>query len=91
VRQVLYRHVPAALVDRPKVGFNIPLDDWLRGPLKSWASDLLAPDRLRRQGLFHAERVGEVLVEHMSGRRSHGYWLWNALMAQAWHDEWCPN
>ena len=89
VRQVLYKHVPAELVDRPKTGFSIPLDDWLRGPLKSWASDLLAPDRLRRQGLFNAARVGEKLDEHMSGRHNHGYWLWNVLMAQAWHDSWC--
>ena len=89
VRQVLYKHVPADLVDRPKTGFSIPLDDWLRGPLKSWASDLVAPDRLRRQGLFNPARVGARLDEHMSGRRNHGYWLWNVLMAQAWHDKWC--
>jgi asparagine synthase (glutamine-hydrolysing) len=89
VRQVLYKHVPAALIDRPKTGFSIPLDDWLRGPLKSWASDLLSPDRLRRQGLFKAKRVEHMFDEHMSGRHNHGYWLWNVLMAQAWHDEWC--
>jgi asparagine synthase (glutamine-hydrolysing) len=91
VRQVLYKHVPAALIDRPKTGFSIPLDDWLRGPLKSWASDLLSPDRLQRQGLFDAKRVSHQLGEHMSGRRNHGYWLWNVLMAQAWHDEWCAD
>jgi asparagine synthase (glutamine-hydrolysing) len=89
VRQVLYRHVPAALIDRPKTGFSIPLDDWLRGPLKSWSSDLLSPDRLRRQGLFDATEVGQVWAEHIGGRRNHGYWLWNVLMAQAWHDRWC--
>jgi asparagine synthase (glutamine-hydrolysing) len=88
VRQVLYKHVPAALIDRPKAGFSIPLDDWLRGPLKSWAGDLLSPERLRRQGWFNARRVGEKLAEHMSGRRNHGYWLWNVLMAQSWQDEW---
>jgi asparagine synthase (glutamine-hydrolysing) len=89
VRQVLYQHVPAALIDRPKAGFSIPLDDWLRGALKAWASDLLSPERLRRQGLFDPKRVTQKLGEHMSGRRNHGYWLWNVLMAQAWHDEWC--
>ena len=89
VRQVLYQHVPAALVDRPKTGFSIPLDDWLRGPLKSWAYDLLSPERLQRQGLFNARRVADKLAEHMSGSRNHGYWLWNVLMAQAWHDLWC--
>jgi asparagine synthase (glutamine-hydrolysing) len=91
VRQVLYRHVPAALVDRPKTGFSIPLDDWLRGPLKSWASDLLSPERLRRQGLFEPEPVARALADHISGRRSRGYWLWNVLMAQAWCDTWCVN
>ena len=91
VRQVLYEHVPAALIDRPKTGFSIPLDQWLRGPLKSWARDLLAPERLRRQGLFNADRVELMLDQHMSGRRNHGYWLWNVLMAQAWYDEWCAN
>jgi len=88
VRQVLHRHVPAALVDRPKTGFSIPLDDWLRGPLKSWACDLLSPERLRRQGLFAPEPVARALAEHLEGRRSRGYWLWNVLMAQAWCDEW---
>lgn len=91
VRQVLYKHVPGALIDRPKTGFSIPLDDWLRGPLKSWASELLSPERLQRQELFNAGRVEQKLAEHMSSRRNHGYWLWNVLMAQAWHDEWCAD
>ena len=91
VRQVLYKHVPAALIDRPKTGFSIPLDQWLRGPLKSWAYDLLAPARLRQQGLFNVMRIELMLHQHMSGRRNHGYWLWNVLMAQAWHDEWCAS
>lgn len=89
VRQVLYKHVPAEMVDRPKTGFSIPLDDWLRGPLRAWAGDLLSPERLRRQGLFQARRVESLLAEHLSGRHNHGYWLWNVLMAQAWHDRWC--
>ena len=88
VRQVLYRHVPAHLVDRPKTGFGIPIDDWLRGPLKSWAGDLLSPGKLKAEGLFNTSRVTARLAEHISGRRNHGYWLWNVLMAQAWHDEW---
>lgn len=89
VRQVLYQHVPAELVDRPKTGFGIPMDDWLRGPLKAWASDLLSSARLQAEGLFNAKRVAARMTEHMSGRRNHGYWLWNVLMAQAWHDQWC--
>jgi asparagine synthase (glutamine-hydrolysing) len=91
VRQVLYQHVPAGLVDRPKTGFGIPIDEWLRGPLKSWAGDLLSPARLQTQNLFNARRVAARMAEHMSGRLNHGYWLWNVLMAQAWHDEWCKS
>jgi asparagine synthase (glutamine-hydrolysing) len=89
VRQVLYEHIPAELIDRPKTGFSIPLDDWLRGPLKSWTHDLLSSERLQKQGLFNTVRVEEKLREHMSGSRNHGYWLWNVLMAEAWFDEWC--
>jgi asparagine synthase (glutamine-hydrolysing) len=88
VRQVLDRHVPRALIDRPKTGFSIPLDDWLRGPLKTWAGDLLSPARLKRQGLFEPKRVAHMLDEHMSRRRNHAYWLWNVLMAEAWADAW---
>ena len=91
VRQVLYKHVPAALIDRPKSGFSIPLDDWLRGPLKPWVSDLLASDRLSRQGWFDADRVSRVWAEHQDGRRNHGSWLWNVLMVQAWSDQWCTS
>ncbi|CCE05627.1 putative Asparagine synthetase (fragment) [Bradyrhizobium sp. STM 3843] len=88
VRQVLDRHVPAELIDRPKTGFSIPLDGWLRGPLKSWAGDLLSPGRLKRQGLFEPRRVEKMFGEHLSGRHNHAYWLWNVLMAEAWHDTW---
>lgn len=89
VRQVLYRHVPQSLVDRPKSGFTVPLDAWLRGPLKAWTSDLLSPARLQLQGLFNAKLVETRLREHMSGAYNHGYWLWNVLMFQAWHEAWC--
>jgi asparagine synthase (glutamine-hydrolysing) len=88
VRQVLHRHVPRELVERPKTGFGIPIDGWLRGPLRDWAGDLLSPQRLRRQGLFDVDRVARAFDEHQRLRRNHGYWLWNVLMAQAWHDEW---
>ncbi len=89
VRQVLYQHVPPEMVDRPKTGFAIPIDDWLRGPLKPWLGDLLSPGRLQAQNLFNAKRVAAYVSEHMSGRRNHGHWLWNVLMAQAWQDRWC--
>jgi asparagine synthase (glutamine-hydrolysing) len=88
VRQVLDRHVPGHLVDRPKTGFGIPLDDWLRGLLKPWASDLLASDRLGRQGWFDTDRVARIWAEHLGGGRNHGSWLWNVLTVQAWSDQW---
>jgi asparagine synthase (glutamine-hydrolysing) len=88
LRQVLDPYVPKHLIDRPKTGFGIPLDEWLRGPLKSWAADLLAPERLNRQGWFDSKRVSAVWAEHLSGGRNHGFWLWNVLMAQAWSDRW---
>lgn len=88
VRQVLGRHVPGHLVDRPKTGFGIPLDDWLRGPLKPWAADLLASDRLKRQGWFDTARVGGIWAEHQGGGHNHGSWLWNVLTVQAWSDQW---
>jgi asparagine synthase (glutamine-hydrolysing) len=88
VRQVLVRYVPRHLIDRPKTGFGIPLDEWLRGPLKFWAADLLAPERLNHQGWFDSKRVNIVWTEHQHGRSNHGFWLWNILMAQAWSDHW---
>ncbi|MBR0843879.1 asparagine synthase (glutamine-hydrolyzing) [Bradyrhizobium liaoningense] len=91
VRQVLYRHVPQSLVDRPKSGFSIPLDEWLRGPLNVWTLDLLSPSRLQSQGLFNVKLVEKRLREHMSGARNHGHWLWNVLIFQAWHDVWCAD
>ncbi|WP_285906133.1 asparagine synthase (glutamine-hydrolyzing) [Pseudodesulfovibrio pelocollis] len=90
LRRVLDRHVPRGLVDRPKAGFDVPLAQWLRGPLKGWASDLLAPDRLRRQGLFDADAVARQWADHQSGRRENQSRLWALLMFQAWSDRWQP-
>src|SRR5262249_37907350 len=88
VRQVLARHVPGHLTERPKTGFGIPLDDWLRGPFRAWASDLLSSARLERQGLFNASRVTSFWNEHQRMSHNHGAWLWNVLMAQSWADRW---
>ena len=87
LRQVLYRHVPAALVDRPKMGFGVPVDEWLRGPLRDWAEALLDPVRLAREGYLHAGPVRLKWEEHQSGRRNWSYWLWPVLMFQAWLEE----
>lgn len=84
LRQVLARYVPPALTDRPKAGFGIPLSAWLRGPLRNWADDLLAPGSLRAAGHLDAEAVAALWSAHRSGRRDHTNVLWNALMFQAW-------
>lgn len=90
VRQVLGQYVPHELWDRPKMGFDPPLADWLRGPLREWSHDLLAPDRLRRQGLLRPEPIAQALAEHDSGRRNHDYALWTVLMLQSWLDGGTP-
>jgi asparagine synthase (glutamine-hydrolysing) len=86
LRRVAYRHVPRALLERPKMGFRVPLDHWLRGPLRAWAEDLLAPDRLRRHGLLDPGPIRQVWAEHLSGRRNWQYKLWAVLMLEAWID-----
>ena len=84
LRQVLYRHVPRELIERPKQGFAVPLDQWLRGPLRDWAEALLAPDRLIAEGFFDSKQVQQKWIEHLSGRRNWQYLLWDILMFQAW-------
>jgi len=88
LRQVLYRHVPRALVERPKMGFAVPLADWLRGPLRPWAEDLLAEPRLRQAGFFDATVVRGAWAEHLGGRRDHAIPLWGVLMFEAWRQRW---
>ncbi len=84
LRQLLDRHVPRSLVDRPKMGFGIPLDQWLRGPLREWARDLLSEERLRREGYFRPEPIVSTWQAHLRGEGSLGYRLWSVLMFQAW-------
>jgi len=90
LRQVLARYVPKPLFERPKSGFGVPIGAWLRGPLRSWAEELLAPDRLRREGYLRPEPVRAAWDEHTSGRRDHEYRLWDVLMFQAWLDQLSP-
>jgi asparagine synthase (glutamine-hydrolysing) len=88
LRQVLYRHVPPKLVERPKMGFGIPLGEWLRGPLRHWAEALLDERRLREADLVDAALVRRHWDEHLSGRRNWQYLLWDVLMLESWREKW---
>jgi asparagine synthase (glutamine-hydrolysing) len=88
LRQVLFRHVPSALVERPKMGFGIPLGEWLRGPLRDWAEGLLNETRLREAGLLDHVMVRRYWQEHIDGQRNWQYLLWDVLMLEAWRERW---
>ena len=84
LRRVLDRYVPRTLVDRRKMGFSVPIDQWLRGPLRAWAEALLSEHALRAGGVLDVARTRAVWLSHLSGRENRQYWLWHALMLQAW-------
>jgi asparagine synthase (glutamine-hydrolysing) len=91
LRQVLDRYVPASLVDRPKMGFGLPIGSWLRGELAPWAEHLLDERRLRAQGVLDPLPVRQAWDLHRSGRRDLGYELWDILVLQSWIDRWMPS
>jgi asparagine synthase (glutamine-hydrolysing) len=84
LRRVLSRYVPQHLFQRPKMGFALPIDQWLRGPLRSWAEDLLEEGRLRSEGFFEPAMIRTRWAEHINGVRNWQYALWNVLMFQMW-------
>jgi asparagine synthase (glutamine-hydrolysing) len=88
LRQLFQRYLPAELAERPKQGFAIPLADWLRGPLRDWAEDLLDERRLVADGFLHAGPVRRKWQEHLAGSRNWSSQIWSLLMFQAWRERW---
>lgn len=86
LRDILYRHVPKELIERPKKGFGIPIHQWLRGELKDWACDLLDSRKINSQGIFNNQVINQKLTAHLSGKENNGYYLWDILMFQQWNE-----
>ena len=84
LRQVLYRHLPQELMERPKMGFAVPVGEWIRGPMKEWAEELIDNKRIEQERYFNAQAVVEMWQQHLSGKFNRTHELWNILMFQAW-------
>lgn len=88
LREILSRYLPRSLFERPKHGFSVPIESWLRGPLRPWAEELVDESRLRQAGLLRAAPIRKRWMEHLSGSRNWSASLWTVLMFQAWHERW---
>ena len=86
LKQILYKYVPKKLIDRPKMGFSVPLGDWLRGPLRDWAEELISERRLKNDGYFDSLMVRKMWDEHLSKKYNWQHKLWNVLIFQSWLD-----
>lgn len=88
LKRLLHKFVPKAMVDRPKMGFGVPIESWLRGPLREWAESLLSEQKIERQGYLDAKIVRKRWSEHVAGSANWHYDLWCVLMLQAWLERW---
>ena len=84
LRQLLYRYVPKELIERPKMGFGMPIGEWIRGPLNDWAETLLSEELLNKSGMLNTQTIRNRWQEHKSGQRNWHMSLWNILMFQQW-------
>ena len=87
LREVLYRYIPKQLIDRPKMGFGVPMDVWLRGPLREWAEELLSKQSLKNQEILNSSIVQKNWKQHLSGQSNNSSYLWSILMFQAWQNK----
>jgi len=87
LRQVLYRYVPKALIDRPKMGFSVPIRDWLKGPLKNWAGDLLNSNSAMASGMLKQQTIQQVWRQHLNGSHDHSNKLWTLCMWLTWLEQ----
>lgn len=85
LRQVVSRYVPASMLERPKMGFGVPISEWLRGPLREWAESLLSEEALKSSGMLNVAHIRHAWSEHLARRKNLQYQLWNVLMWQQWH------
>ena len=88
LRNLLYNYVPKNLIDRPKMGFGVPIDLWLRESLRDWAENLLDENRLKQEGYFDPKPILKKWDEHLSGKRNWQYSIWNILILQSWREHW---
>jgi len=87
LRKILADYIPRQLFERPKMGFGIPLSDWMRGPLSTWIEDLINPGMVKKHDILSSDIVWKIWQEHRSGSQDWGYWLWDLVSLQAWLEE----
>jgi asparagine synthase (glutamine-hydrolysing) len=88
LRQVLYKHVPKNLIERPKMGFGVPVNDWIRGPLRDWAESLMSREALQRSGLIEVEPARRLWDRFLKRQGAMGFLVWDILMLQSWSQRW---